>query len=466
METANTRNNTMNFGFAGGMKIDIILIIATVILITIGIMFIYSSEYVPEEYKMTEIKVNVEEETNLKMYIKQILFCIPGVLLAFLTFLIGTNKIQSYAWFLYFAIILLLILVFLFGVRIYGSKSWFGIAGFGIQPSEFAKLILIIVLSKYISIVGEKIKNWKYYILGLFICSPILGLILLQPDFGTILVFLPVIMIILFMGGCSILHLLTTIFAGTFAIIGGIIIKAPYLLPNEYQFLLTLFLNFKNILIIVSSSAVIIILSTLLLKKYKGNLVIRIILAIFLAISIGFSGSIGTSNVIKDHHVNRFISFLDPSADPQNTGYSLKQSIVAIGAGGSTGQGWLEGKQNQLGFITVKWADYIFSLYAEEMGFRGTLLLLILYALLLFRGIVTIYYAKDMFGGLTATGIISLIIFQVFINLSVTIGILPVVGITLPFISAGGSSLITFTTAIGLLIAIQYEGKSKNSVIL
>lgn len=448
-----------------GLKIDIIMILVTIALIVIGVMFIYSSEYVPEEYKTNEVNIETEEAEPMPLYIKQILFCIPSVILAFLLFIIRTDTLKKYVWLMYAGILVLLVLVLVIGKRIYGSKSWFGFAGFGVQPSEFAKLVVIMSLAKYIGIIGDKIQDWRYFLGGLAITAPALGLIFLQPDFGTVLVFIPMIVIMLFMGGCKVLHILTVTLAGIIAIIGGVIAKAPYIVAPEYQFLLSIF-DFQNLIIIVASSLVIVALSIILLRKYKSNLVIRTVLCIFLAISIGLSASYGMSKAIKDHHIRRFISFFDPTADPQNTGYSLKQSIVAIGAGGPEGQGWLEGKQNHLGFITVKWADYIFSVYAEEMGYRGTVFLLILYGLLVFRGIMTIYHAKDMFSGLVATGIVSVIIFQVFINLGVTIGILPVVGITLPFLSAGGSSIMTFIACIGLMLNIQYEGKSARKQIV
>ncbi len=463
-------NNTVPIinlgGFSKGLKLDIILILVTIALLVIGVMFIYSSEYIPDEYKSTEIKVNTGEENTIPLYIKQILFIIPSVILAFVVFLFNIDNLKKLSWVFYGVIILLLLLVLVLGEKKYGSRSWFGIAGFGIQPSEFAKISVILVLASYINWAGDKIKDWKYFIVGLLIPSPVLGLILLQPDFGSILVFLPVMVTMLFIGGCRILHIIAVLVGGLIAILGGVITKAPYIVPSEFHFILALFLNNFNVLIVVSSSVIMVVLSIVLLRIYKENLVLRIILCIFLIIAIGLSGSFGASRVVKDHHIKRFISFFDPTADPQDTGYSLKQSIVAIGAGGADGQGWLEGKQNHLGFITVKWADYIFSVYAEEMGFKGTLLLLILYALFVFRGSATIYFAKDMFGGLVASGIVAMLMFQVFINLSVTIGTFPVVGITLPFISAGGSSIITFIVSVGLLLNIQYDGKSNRKGLL
>lgn len=453
-------------GFSKGFRVDILLILVTIALLVIGVMFIYSSEYLPEEYKSTEIKVNTGEEEGLSLYMKQILFIVPSVILAFIVFLFNIEYLKKLAWIFYGGVVLLLILVLLFGETNYGSRSWFGIAGFGIQPSEFAKISVILALASYMNWAGEKMKDWRYFIVALMIPTPILGLILLQPDFGTILVFLPVIITMLFIGGCRVLHIVTVTVGGIIAILGGVITKAPYVVPSDFNFILALFLNNFNVLIVVGSSIAMLALTIVLLRIYKDNLVLRVILCIFLTLAIGLSGSFGASKVVKDHHIKRFISFFDPQADPQDTGYSLKQSIVAIGAGGADGQGWLEGKQNHLGFITVKWADYIFSVYAEEMGFKGTLLLLILYALFVFRGSATIYFAKDMFGGLVASGIVAMVLFQVFINLSVTIGTFPVVGITLPFISAGGSSIITFIVSVGLLLNIQYDGKSSRKGLL
>ncbi len=461
----NTKNEAINIGFTSWMKIDIIIIVVTLLLITIGVLFIYSSEYIPSEYDYN-IKIENNEIKNISLYIKQILFIIPSIILGFLLFLFGTDKIQNWAWVLYIGIILMLVLVLLVGKRLYGSKSWFGVGGFGIQPSEFAKLITILVLAWFINKVGDKIKNWKYFLLAIGITSPILGLMFLQPDFGTVLVFIPVIIIMLYMGGSRILHILTITLGGIIALIGGVILKAPQIIPNDVKFISMLLHNIQHLIIILGGSIIIILLSLLLLKKYKNSNIIRIVLSLFLIVSIGIVGSFASSKVIEDHHINRFMSFMEPSADPQDTGYSLKQSIIAIGAGGTEGQGWLKGKQNHLGFITVKWADYIFSVYAEEMGYRGVIFLLILYGLLIFRGISTIYFAKDLFGGLVAAGIVTMIVSQVFINIAVTIGIFPVVGITLPYLSAGGSSIITFILASSLLINIQYEGKTSSKSIV
>ncbi len=462
----NTNNEAINFGFNSWMKIDIIIIIVTLTLLTIGVLFIYSSEYIPSEYD-SQIKITGDDNIELSLYLKQIIFIIPSLILGFLIFLFRTDKIQKLTWVLYIGILLMLVLVLVIGERKYGSKSWFGIGVFGIQPSEFAKLVTIIALAWYINKIGDKIKDWKYFLLSIGIVSPIIGLIFLQPDYGTVMVFIPIIIIMLFIGGSRILHILTITIGGIIALIGGVILKAPNLINSNYNFFLSLLQNKQHLIIIIGISLLIIALSLFLLRKYKKNILIRITLSIFLIISIGIIGSLASSRLIKDHHINRFISFMEPSADPQDTGYSLRQSIIAIGAGGSDGQGWLKGKQNHLGFITVKWADYIFSVYAEEMGFIGVLLLLILYGLLIFRGVLTIYYAKDMFGGLIASGIVAMIVSQVFINIAVTIGIFPVVGITLPYLSAGGSSIITFILASSLLVNIQYEGKSsKREVII
>ncbi|HVM12184.1 MAG TPA: rod shape-determining protein RodA [Actinomycetota bacterium] len=180
--------------------------------------------------------------------------------------------------------------------------------------------------------------------------------------------------------------------------------------------------------------------------KHLGVLTLASIFAVFLAFRVG---------IVQEYQLARLRAFIDPSADPLRAGYNIEQSRIAIGSGGLGGKGYLQGTQTNLDFVPQQHTDFVFTVVGEEFGFLGGMLLLLLFALLLWRGIRIAMLSKDAFGTLLATGIVSVVAFQVFVNVGMTLGIMPVTGIPLPFVSYGGTALVTNFLAVGLLMNIH-----------
>lgn len=277
--------------------------------------------------------------------------------------------------------ILLLIAALIIGKTVGGSQRWISIGSFVIQPSEFAKIFIIISLADFFSKREEQIENFSTLFFSLIhILIPLL-FIFKQPDLGTSLTFLAIWLGMFFTSGGRVKHL--------GYVIGGGILTSPLLW-----------------------------------------------------------------HILKDYQKKRILIFLDPNVDPLNAGYHLIQSKIAVGSGGIFGKGLSFASQSRLNFIPAHHTDFIFSTLAEEFGFIGITFLLLLYTLILLRGIRIMLVSKDNFGTLLASGIISMWIFHILVNIGMTVGIMPITGIPLPFISYGGSSLLTNIIAASLLLNI------------
>ena len=270
------------------------------------------------------------------------------------------------------------------GSRANGAQSWFSLGPYQLQPSEFAKVGLILTLAAVLGGRRERPARpgLKRLALALGALALVVGEILLQPDFGTMMVFVAILLGILLASGV------------------------------RFRWLLVLLL-------------------------------------------IGGVGVVGTFklNVLKEYQKERLTAFVNPSADTSGRGftYNYRQSLIAIGSGGLTGKGYLRGTQTNLQYVPEQRTDFIFTVVGEELGFAGSAALLALLGLLVWRGLRTAALASDPVGALIAAGVVSMLVFQTFINVGMTIGIMPITGIPLPFVSYGGSSLIASFMAIGLL---------------
>ena len=359
-------------------KIDKPLIIAVIILMIISLFMIYSASYVWAEYKFNN---------PFKYVINQGIFSLIGLILLYIISKIDHKLYYKKASHILLICIILLILVLIPGLGIVrnGSRSWFGIGNFSIQPSEFSKLGLIIFTSKYLSKSNKFLKDYKKGVFPiLFILFLIFGLIMLEPDFGTGMIIVVTIISLLYVSGVDMKFFLILFIIGIFGIIGLIII-APY-------------------------------------------------------------------------RMDRITSFINPWNDPLGTGFQIIQSLYAIGPGGLFGVGYLNSRQKAF-YLPEPQTDFIFSIIAEEFGIIGTLVILTLFATILYRGIKIALREENLFSKYLAFGLIFQLIVQVIMNLSVVIGLIPVTGVTLPFMSYGGSSLLTSLIGIGILLNI-----SKNEV--
>lgn len=357
-------------------KIDKTLLIAVIILSLFGLLMIYSSSSIWTLYKFND---------PYKYLKSQAIFLLIGYLIIFIVSNINYNIYKLYSNKILLGCIILLILVLIPGIGSIrnGSRSWFGIGSFGIQPSEFAKLGLIIFTSKYLT--TNKIKDIKTSVLPiLLVVIFIFGLIMLQPDFGTGVILVMTIICLLFVSGVNMSFFVKIGILGLIGIVILIII-APYRLV-------------------------------------------------------------------------RITSFLNPWADPLGSGFQIIQSLYAIGPGGLLGMGLGNSIQKHF-YLPEPQTDFIFSIISEELGFAGVLIVSSLFITIIYKGISISLKQEDNFAKYLSFGISFSLAFQTILNLMVVIGLIPVTGVTLPFLSYGGSSLLVSMTYIGILLNIS---KNKN----
>jgi rod shape determining protein RodA len=315
--------------------------------------------------------------------VRQASFMGMGLVLMVVAISVDYRKLGRYAYALYAAAVLALLLVPLIGVSGGGARRWLSLGPFGLQPSEFMKVALAIVLAQLLHRVAGERRLPLLRLIGPAILVAIpAALILKQPDLGSA--------IALAMGAFTVL-----IVAGlpVRLLVIAAVVTGP-LLPYAWHHL-------------------------------------------------------------KPYQQRRLTSFVDPQSDPLGSGYHVLQSQIAIGSGQVHGKGYLRGTQNKLNFLPEQHTDFIFSVYAEEWGFAGAVVLLLLYLALILRGAYIASRARDNLGALLAAGLTGTIFWQVVINIAMTSGVVPVVGITLPFLSYGGSSMLALLTSIGLMMNVS-----------
>jgi len=425
-------------------RIDFALVITFLILLGFGVLTIYSAENPGSTTKIME-----------RQFVKQIYWISIGMILFILVGAINYQKIEKYSIVVYIIIVLLLLLTLAIGTRVRGSKSWISITGsIGFQPSEFAKLGVILGLARYLEQKGAEIKSLTNFLLGLGIGLFPAGLILLQPDFGTALVYIPITLVMLYFGGARLSHIISVL------IILGISIVIPLLttfirLTNPTTPSFVLLLEDTKIIFILSAVFGILSFLTYIFYRITRKEIIYRATVIFLIFFVGLILSALFTKELKPYQKERLIVFLKPTIDPFGAGYNIIQSKIAVGSGGLFGKGLRGGTQSQLGFLPEKTTDFIFSIFAEEWGFVGSFFLISIYGIFIYRNIMILYNARDAFATLVASGILGMFLFHIIINIGMTIGIMPITGIPLPFMSYGGSFVITSIIATSLLFNIE-----------
>ncbi|MFA5834426.1 MAG: rod shape-determining protein RodA [Bacteroidota bacterium] len=339
--------------------------------------------------------------------------------------------LQRNALRIFFSSLGLLVLVLIVGKRVYGSQSWLGFGGLGIQPSEFVKISTMLALASYLSQSDVKATDLKDLVKTSAIVALPIGLIMLQPDFGTSLTFLAMYIPVLYWAGAS-KFLIIIIIAPAFVAAASIFGTTPFLI--------------------------------VLLLLGIGLYILRDENRFFATVVFGVNVVIGFFvQIVYDklplYQQKRIATFLDPNNDPLGAGYNVIQAKVAIGSGGLTGKGFMRGTQTQLSFIPKQWTDFIFCVPGEEFGLLGGVVVLGLFAVVLFHGVRLASIAKNKFGSLLAIGFTSLFAFHVFVNIGMSVGLMPVIGIPLPFLSYGGSSLVSYMMVAGLIMNVYANRK-------
>ncbi len=396
------------------LKYDIVSIALYIGLVSFGIINIYSSSF-------------NESFTNLfdvgSIVGKQVIFFFLS-LIAFIFILFTKSKfIDNSTSIVYFLSIILLVGLFIFGVERGGTKSWYAIGPISFQPSELAKFGTALFLSKFLSIIQTDLKSNKDIIVVLIIILVPLILTTTQPDPGTALIFLAFIFPVIREG-----------------------LNLNYFYFGLY-IILTLFLTLK-FSFLVSLAILSIIFFTYLIylrnKKFKVSL-LKLIFSFFLLIAISFSTNYLFDNVLEQRHRDRINLVLGKEIDTSGIGYNINQSKIAITNGGLFGTGFLEGTQTKGNFVPRQHTDFIFSTIGEEWGFMGTSLTILLFSILIIRLIYRAEKQPNHFRRIYSYCFASLIFFHFFINVGMSIGLIPSIGIPLPFISYGGSSLFIFS---------------------
>lgn len=424
-------------------RMDLALIMVVIAVVSFGILMIYSAGFDPID------------KINSGLFKKQILWFIIGIVFLIMLSLFNYKQLGDYALYIYGGIFFILVLTTLFGRPIRGTSAWLSFGYFSIQPSEFMKLGTVILLAKYLELKERDISKFRELLLpALLVIIPVL-VILKQPDFGTAGIFIPVLFTMLFVAGADVSHLVAIISTAAIALIFPMIITYREWAGHKgSNILLDLFVN-VDVLFTVAGIIMALAVVSFLVYYYTRNKFLRRIYIPASVFSLGLMLSVAIQKLFKVYQKKRILVFLNPDLDPHGSGYNIIQSKVAIGSGGLTGKGFLGGTQSQLGFLPEKTTDFIFAVVAEEFGLIGALLLLALLGFIVIRGIQIALSTRDKFGALLATGVTSIIFFHILINIGMVIGIMPVTGLPLCFVSYGGSNLFMAMMGIGILNSIS-----------
>lgn len=351
---------------------------------------------------LSTASINVMKSDPFHYVETQAVWILTGIVIAVVLAVIDYTKWQHFRWWIYGFNLLLLLAVIFFGDTAKGATRWiYFTPSIGIQPSEFAKIFMILTFADFLVKRKGRLNNVRDFIQPfLFVLVPML-LIFKQPDLGTTLVFVAIFIGMMFVAGANPYK-----FGGLLG--GGAVIVG-----------IALWLHFSQDL------------------------------------PVWLQWAQGLPLPLQDYQLNRLVIFMDPAADQTGDGWHILQSLWAIGSGGLWGKGYRAGTQGQLNFLPEHHTDFVFSVVGEEFGFIGTITLLFLFLIFLLRGVYIALRARDMYGMLISTGIVSMFTFHILVNVGMTSGIMPVTGIPLPLISAGGSAMWSNMAAIGLLLSVN-----------
>lgn len=349
-------------------SVPIPLLRNALILMIIGVLFIHSATFRTQDF----------------LAMRQALWILIGLACFFMTARLGYRFFLSISYSFYFIMLILLVWVFFAGAIRQGAQRWVELGPISFQPSEFAKLAVVLGLAKFLGSRNPWEEEGKTILTALAMIGLPFILIVKQPDLGTGMLLVPAGLVLLFLWGIRYRYLVLSFLTG--------LVASPFLW-----------------------------------------------------------------NFLKEYQRKRILVFLNPQLDPLGAGYTAIQSKIAVGSGGLFGKGWLHGTQSQLNFVPEHHTDFIFSVIGEELGFLGSLVLVILYGVLFYQIFQVIERTTDPKGKLLAAGIFSILFFQVLINIGMNFGLFPITGITLPLISYGGSSLVANCMALGLLVSIYKE---------
>ncbi|NLH90112.1 MAG: rod shape-determining protein RodA [Treponema sp.] len=421
--------------------IDYYLLFSCFLLCALGIIAIYSSG------------IDAEGAIISNEYLKQILWFGIGIFLLIAAALFDFSRYKDIVWVFFAFAILLLIITLLAGRVVNGARSWLGIGGIGIQPAEFTKVATVLMLARYLESAEFDSSFKKLLITGIIMIIP-LALILAQPDFGSALVFVPAALVMLTLADVDFRYILFGVLSifGVFLFLSLPLYASNH--PNPENIIYTAITHENVLIAILIFVLVISIISGIGWLKFKKRYYYWFSYSMAI-LAISMIGAVAAHSILKPYQIMRLLVFIDPSIDPKGSGWNILQSITAIGSGGFLGKGFLQGTHSHARYIPQQSTDFIFSIIAEEFGFIGCPVLFILYGILFFRCVFLIETCKDRFSQFVIGGLLGIFAFHFMINIGMAMGIMPVTGIPLYFVSYGGSSLWTGLISIGILTGIS-----------
>ncbi len=457
-------------------NIDWLSVSLFLILVLIGWINIYAAVYDPGHESIFDIS---------QRYGKQLLWISAALLIAFLVLLIESNFYVFFAYIIYVLMVIMLIAVLFAGTEINNSRSWFTIGSFGFQPSEFGKFATGLALAKYMSSFKFQLKRGKSLAaLAAIILLPVL-LIFLQNDAGSAIVYLSLILVLyreglsgivmFFITLTAALFILSLLFSGLTMVIilFGIAFLAFLAFNPGLKYFVRVILIFPAFFLVIAGinelagfnlrtdqiMGICLITGgiTVLIYSIRNKLRNYIIITEILILSFLFSISVDYTfnNLLGSHHQTRLNELLGIESDPLGSGYNVNQSKIAIGSGGAWGKGFLNGTQTKFNFVPEQSTDFIFCTVGEEWGFAGTLTVIIIFMGLLSRLVWLAERQRSSFSRIYGYSVASIIFFHFAVNVGMTIGIMPVIGIPLPFFSYGGSSLWSFTLLLFIFLRLD-----------
>ena len=458
------------------LNIDWLTVVLYLVLVIFGWMNIFAVNYNDQYKSILDMS---------QRYGTQIIWMLAAFIMILLIFIIDSKFYYFFSYILYGVTIFLLMAVLVLGKEIHGARSWFSIGGFQFQPSEFAKVTTALVMARYISSYNVKINKFKSLLkLFGFIALPAV-LISLQPDMGSAMVYAAFLFVLfreglpgwvlLFVALISMLFLSTLLYpkvytlivlislAGivyliidkkfkNFVLVGSIFVITYIAIRLIVHYQIVQFGNYLSLLIALGISSLAYIILIIHFKIQKAMIIMA---ALYVSIAFTFSVDYVFHNILKPHQQTRVNILLGKETDPLGYGYNVNQSMIAIGSGGFAGKGFLKGTQTKFNFVPEQSTDFIFCTVGEEWGFWGSSMVIILFAGLLIRLITLAERQRSHFVRVYGYGVVSILFFHLAVNIGMTIGLFPVIGIPLPFFSYGGSSLFAFTLLLFIFIRLD-----------
>jgi rod shape determining protein RodA len=412
-------------------RLDLSLLLAALLLWLAGIALVYSATQIHETGPLAGLGTS------------QIVWVVMALLIILLVLSLPSTLYHNFAYVIYGLSLLLLVLVIGMGVASKGASRWLSIGGLRLQPSEFAKIGLLLVLARYFARRTVSLDNLRTFVVPLLLILPPFALVLKQPDLGTAGVMCAMSIPMFFWAGLSLSELFLLLSPGISFALSAIPLVLSYetstpggvggAIPWGVFFIIVC------VFLYVTRPRPLLLVGTVV-----ANLTVATITNVLWAL-------------LKDYQKMRVISFIDPNLDANGAGYQVIQSMVAIGSGHITGKGYLQGTQTRLSFLPEQHTDFIFSVLGEQFGFVGCSLIILLMLFLVVRALTTAQVVQNRFNNLVIVGAATIIAFHIFVNIAMTLGMMPVTGIPLPFLSYGGSFTFTVAILVGFILNARFR---------